>query len=1037
MHRDSHHRPGPSRHAVGRPARVSVALAMLASALCGVAAPAGARVARWGSAVSGNWSDHTRWSTGQAPLAGDTVMIDVPGTYTLTMTGTVAVSSVKLGAASGQQVLKLNGTTRLDVSGSFVVYAHGVLQLVTNTLVDGTGTLTSYGTIRAERQTNEIGKPLNLQPGSLLHIAPNTAYEAQVVLYGTAVNHGTVEFGQDAGGSQSGSRLSMVNGAFVNASDGTIAFLGPGGPLGTRVVAGALQNQGRITVAGASRFEAAGVGVWNAGTLLVDATTLTVNFGTTAGGTFTNAGGATVGEANGATIAFTSSGAGSGQVLNAGTWDATGGSVSSVQTAGSVVSNAGTLQFGDGRTFAVTGGRTLLTPGSLGGPGGRLMLSGSTLTGGVTLDAGTPVLTLQTGNVVDAVHLLSGGQLLVQGATNTLAHLDLPAGARLHLGSAGTAEAQLALSGDLANHGTIELGRDAATGTFGSRLTLTGGTLTNADDGTILFLAGAAPGGARTLVAPLVNRGRVTSSAGGAVTGGPFVNDTTGTIEGDGSLDLGSVAFTNDGTIAPGNPYGALALTTATPFSAAGRLLVRAGGADAAQAGRLDLAGAASLRGRLVLETDAGYLPAAGDSLVALTFGSRSGRLLFPDRALPNGFEWSWRYASDRIVVTAGLPLPNLPPVALGDTVFVPEDSTVTFAPAAHDYDPEGDVVAFVGVPGPPAHGTAEVTADGHLLYRPEHDFNGIDTVRYVAGDAHGGVATGEARVHVLQVPDPPFFLPPTPAADTVFHVVPGDTVRLAVCIGAALNETAVFDGPWIFWWMPGGYISGNPVCTSTSWVPTQWDIGTLPVVLRATTNTVAERRFSIVVEAPTPALVERFDCSASDAGVDLAWALAPGNAVTSALVERAEDRDGAWTVPEGVTVGEDAGGGHAHDGSAEPGRDYLFRVTLQLTTGGSVVLGPAPVTTPAGVREVWLSSPSPNPGSGHLSVEFALVHEGRARLYVVDVQGREVARPVDGVRPAGRHRLEWQGASLAPGLYFLRFEAGGVTRVRRWVVSR
>jgi hypothetical protein len=46
-----------------------------------------------------------------------------------------------------------------------------------------------------------------------------------------------------------------------------------------------------------------------------------------------------------------------------------------------------------------------------------------------------------------------------------------------------------------------------------------------------------------------------------------------------------------------------------------------------------------------------------------------------------------------------------------------------------------------------------------------------------------------------------------------------------------------------------------------------------------------------------------------------------------------------------------------------------------------------------------------------------------RARLAIFDLQGREVARLVDGDLAEGRHEARWSARDLASGLYFLRLE--------------
>jgi len=56
--------------------------------------------------------------------------------------------------------------------------------------------------------------------------------------------------------------------------------------------------------------------------------------------------------------------------------------------------------------------------------------------------------------------------------------------------------------------------------------------------------------------------------------------------------------------------------------------------------------------------------------------------------------------------------------------------------------------------------------------------------------------------------------------------------------------------------------------------------------------------------------------------------------------------------------------------------------------------------------------------------------------LELFDVRGRLVERLVDGVRPAGRHSVEWRVARGGSGLYFLRLRSSGLTLVRKLVAA-
>jgi hypothetical protein len=91
-------------------------------------------------------------------------------------------------------------------------------------------------------------------------------------------------------------------------------------------------------------------------------------------------------------------------------------------------------------------------------------------------------------------------------------------------------------------------------------------------------------------------------------------------------------------------------------------------------------------------------------------------------------------------------------------------------------------------------------------------------------------------------------------------------------------------------------------------------------------------------------------------------------------------------------------------------------------------------------VAEFALSPTVPSPSSGRIRVGFALPYDTEVRLSVVDLQGREVALLARGHWQRGRHLVIWDGQSeraKAPaGIYFVRYEAGGRSFVRRAVLT-
>jgi hypothetical protein len=92
----------------------------------------------------------------------------------------------------------------------------------------------------------------------------------------------------------------------------------------------------------------------------------------------------------------------------------------------------------------------------------------------------------------------------------------------------------------------------------------------------------------------------------------------------------------------------------------------------------------------------------------------------------------------------------------------------------------------------------------------------------------------------------------------------------------------------------------------------------------------------------------------------------------------------------------------------------------------------------PAGLPPSYrLDQNHPNPFNPRTTIAYALPREGRVQLKVFDVRGRQVAVLVDGVQPAGEHRVVFAPDGLASGVYLYRLTAPGYEQVRRLVLTR
>ncbi len=69
-----------------------------------------------------------------------------------------------------------------------------------------------------------------------------------------------------------------------------------------------------------------------------------------------------------------------------------------------------------------------------------------------------------------------------------------------------------------------------------------------------------------------------------------------------------------------------------------------------------------------------------------------------------------------------------------------------------------------------------------------------------------------------------------------------------------------------------------------------------------------------------------------------------------------------------------------------------------------------------------------PNPFDGTTTFRFRTGRAGFVRMFLCDLMGREIARPLNGMLEAGDHEVEFNAANLPAGTYFVEFLKDGVS---------
>ena len=86
---------------------------------------------------------------------------------------------------------------------------------------------------------------------------------------------------------------------------------------------------------------------------------------------------------------------------------------------------------------------------------------------------------------------------------------------------------------------------------------------------------------------------------------------------------------------------------------------------------------------------------------------------------------------------------------------------------------------------------------------------------------------------------------------------------------------------------------------------------------------------------------------------------------------------------------------------------------------------------------ECTLFSAYPNPFNPETQLTFTLPQAGEVTLIIYDLQGREVARLVDGSLSAGVHNLSFNAAQLSSGLYFARLTSGSFSQTQKLILVK
>ena len=79
----------------------------------------------------------------------------------------------------------------------------------------------------------------------------------------------------------------------------------------------------------------------------------------------------------------------------------------------------------------------------------------------------------------------------------------------------------------------------------------------------------------------------------------------------------------------------------------------------------------------------------------------------------------------------------------------------------------------------------------------------------------------------------------------------------------------------------------------------------------------------------------------------------------------------------------------------------------------------------------------TPNPFNPSTVIGYTLTNPSHVELSIYSITGQKVATLVNGHIPAGRHSVTFDGANLASGIYFYRFESDALNKTGKLMLMK
>ena len=88
-------------------------------------------------------------------------------------------------------------------------------------------------------------------------------------------------------------------------------------------------------------------------------------------------------------------------------------------------------------------------------------------------------------------------------------------------------------------------------------------------------------------------------------------------------------------------------------------------------------------------------------------------------------------------------------------------------------------------------------------------------------------------------------------------------------------------------------------------------------------------------------------------------------------------------------------------------------------------------------IEKFSLKQNYPNPFNSTTTIEYSIPNTQRVMIKIFDIQGREVAKLVNGNMEAGTYEVKFDGSKYASGIYFYRLSSADYLEVKKMVLMK